>query len=56
VKHANTKQWEFLKIEENKIKREKRACPRCGSGIYMAEHNDRYYCGNCKFTEWKKKS
>jgi len=34
----------------------KRVCDRCGEGTYMAEHEDRYYCGKCKLTIWKKKS
>jgi len=56
VKHKNIKQWEILKVDKNELKRQKKTCPRCGSGTYMAEHKDRYYCGSCKFTEWKKKS
>jgi len=54
VKHKNTKQWEIMKAEGNTIKRERKVCPRCGLGTYMAEHKDRYYCGKCGFTEWKK--
>jgi small subunit ribosomal protein S27Ae len=56
VKHKPTKQWEILKPEGDQLKREKKLCPRCGAGTYMAEHEDRYYCGNCHFTEWKKKT
>lgn len=54
MKHKSIKQWEILKIEGDKLMRKKRLCPRCGLGTYMAEHNDRYYCGKCHFTEWKK--
>jgi len=56
MKHKPTKQWEILKVEGNQLKRGKKLCPRCGPGVYMAEHKDRYYCGTCHFTEWKKKS
>ncbi len=28
-------------------------CSRCGDGYIMAEHEDRYYCGNCHFTKFK---
>lgn len=56
MKHKSTKRWEILKVEGNKIKRKKRTCPRCGDGVYMAEHEDRYYCGQCHMTEWKKKA
>ena len=30
-----------------------KVCPKCGSR--MADHKDRYACGKCKYTEWKKK-
>jgi small subunit ribosomal protein S27Ae len=55
VKHKVIKQWDILKVEGNAIKRLKKTCPRCGLGTYMAEHKDRYFCGNCHMTEWKKK-
>ncbi|MGB9732636.1 MAG: 30S ribosomal protein S27ae [Candidatus Micrarchaeia archaeon] len=29
-------------------------CPKCGSR--MAEHEDRYTCGKCGYTEWKRSS
>lgn len=28
-------------------------CPKCG--VRMAGHKDRFSCGKCKYTEWKKK-
>ncbi len=28
-------------------------CPKCG--VRMANHNDRFSCGKCGYTEWKKK-
>ncbi len=31
----------------------KKLCPKCGSG--MAEHEDRYACGKCGYTEFKTK-
>lgn len=33
----------------------KRACPRCEKGTYMAEHSDRFACGRCGYTEFKRK-
>lgn len=35
------------------LKRTKKTCPKCGSGIFMAEHKDRYTCGRCAYTDWK---
>ena len=46
---------EIYKLESNKIMRQRRTCPKCGSGVYLAEHEDRYSCGKCNYTEVKKK-
>ncbi len=29
-------------------------CPKCGTGVFMAEHKDRLTCGKCGYTEFKK--
>ncbi|HIP66779.1 MAG TPA: 30S ribosomal protein S27ae [Candidatus Nanopusillus sp.] len=47
--------WKYFKVENGGLVRLKKECPRCGSGIYMAEHKDRWSCGKCGYTEWKKK-
>jgi small subunit ribosomal protein S27Ae len=57
MKHKPVKQWEYYKIEGNKIIRTKRTCPRCGD-TYMAEHKEkdgtiRYTCGKCGMTIWE---
>lgn len=31
----------------------KKTCPKCGAGVFMAEHKNRFACGKCGFTEWK---
>ena len=49
------KKSEYFKIEENKITRLKKTCPKCGPGVFMGEHKDRYACGKCGYTEFKKK-
>jgi ribosomal protein S27AE len=42
----------FFDIQENNTLISKKFCPNtdCGSGTYMASHNDRYYCGKCHLT------
>ena len=40
------------KIEGNKLSRA-RTCPKCGPGVFMAEHKDRFYCGKCHYMEKK---
>ncbi|MCS7134398.1 MAG: 30S ribosomal protein S27ae [Candidatus Pacearchaeota archaeon] len=32
-----------------------RFCPRCGPGIFLAEHKDRLFCGKCYYTEYTTK-
>lgn len=42
-------------IEGDQIKRIHPFCERCGPGYFMADHGDRWTCGNCGFTRYKKK-
>ena len=41
----------LYKVENGKVIRLKKICPRCGR--FMAEHKDRYHCGYCGYTEFK---
>lgn len=45
---------DFYKVEGDKVIRTKQCCPKCGDGVFMAEHKDRMSCGNCGYTEFKK--
>jgi ubiquitin-small subunit ribosomal protein S27Ae len=38
--------------DEGKLK--KKTCPKCGAGVFMAEHKNRISCGKCGYTEFKK--
>lgn len=51
---GQTSVYKFYKISNSTIERTKRECPRCGKGIFMADHKDRYTCGKCGYTEFKK--
>ncbi|MCX8194692.1 MAG: 30S ribosomal protein S27ae [Candidatus Micrarchaeota archaeon] len=31
----------------------KKACPKCGPGVRLAEHSDRRACGKCGYFEKK---
>ncbi|MEM3374522.1 MAG: 30S ribosomal protein S27ae [Candidatus Woesearchaeota archaeon] len=31
-----------------------KTCPKCGPGVFMAEHKNRISCGKCGYTEFKK--
>jgi len=47
---------EVFKVENGHIKRSRRHCPKCGDGVFLAEHKDRVSCGKCGYTEFKSKA
>jgi len=54
VKKKKTSQkWAYYEIEGNTLKRKKKVCPKCGKGVFLAEHKDRLTCGNCGYMESK---
>ncbi len=44
----------MYKIEGDKVTRQRPICERCGPGYFMADHHDRYTCGHCGFTRYKR--
>ncbi|MGC8662813.1 MAG: 30S ribosomal protein S27ae [Thermoplasmata archaeon] len=46
---------ELYEIADGKLIRKRKSCPKCGPGVFLAEHEDRYTCGKCGYTEFKKK-
>ena len=44
---------EIFKVEGDKITRLRRHCPKCGDGVFLADHKDRVSCGKCGYTEFK---
>ncbi|MFH1663919.1 MAG: 30S ribosomal protein S27ae [archaeon] len=54
-KIKKSKKSENYETKGSEIKRKNKFCPKCGSGVFMAEHKDRYSCGKCAYTEWKEK-
>lgn len=45
--------FKYYKVENNKLIRLRKTCPKCGPGFFLAEHPDRWACGHCGYTEWK---
>ena len=45
---------DLYKVDGDKLERKNQICPRCGEGVFMADHGDRVACGNCGYTEMKK--
>lgn len=51
---VRSKRYELYELEDGDVQRLKKSCPRCGSGIFMADHGERLACGKCGYTEFKK--
>ncbi len=46
----------MYKIDKSgKVTTSKKQCPRCEKGTYMAEHSNRFACGRCGYTEFKRR-
>ncbi|MEM4663205.1 MAG: 30S ribosomal protein S27ae [Candidatus Diapherotrites archaeon] len=43
----------FYDYSGSEVGRKRSFCPKCGPGVFMAEHKDRYTCGSCGYTRWK---
>jgi small subunit ribosomal protein S27Ae len=44
----------MYKVENEKVTRLRPTCERCGPGYFMGDHVDRYTCGHCGFTRYKR--
>ena len=49
-----TNRSSYYSLQDGKAVLSRRHCPRCGTGVLMAEHRDRVSCGRCGYTEFKK--
>ncbi|MBN2517856.1 MAG: 30S ribosomal protein S27ae [Candidatus Altiarchaeota archaeon] len=47
------KKWERYTVEADSLTRKNKPCPKCGSGVFLAEHSDRRSCGHCGYMEKK---
>ena len=48
-----SQKWKMYEKKGDKLEKNK-TCPKCGSGVFMAKHKDRYTCGTCHYTEFIK--
>lgn len=55
-KIKKTKKSEFYELKAGALERKNKSCPKCGAGVFMAEHENRFSCGKCSYTEWKTKA
>jgi len=42
------------KVDATGLTRLRPYCERCGQGYFMADHGDRFACGHCGFTRYKR--
>ena len=42
------------KVDATGLTRLRPYCERCGLGYFMADHGDRFACGHCGFTRYKR--
>ncbi|MBI2452106.1 30S ribosomal protein S27ae [Candidatus Pacearchaeota archaeon] len=50
-----SKKYSHYAIENDSIKRKLKHCPRCGAGVFLANHKTRLSCGKCYYTEFLEK-
>ena len=51
--HKHTDLKNIYEIKENRAGRKRQTCPKCGDGVFLAEHKNRSHCGKCGYTKWK---
>ncbi len=47
--------WKYYEVKGDKLMRKRQSCPRCGEGVFLAEHANRLSCGKCGYTVWKER-
>ena len=43
----------LYEVSGDTLTRTHKACPKCGPGVFLAEHGDRRSCGKCGYSESK---
>ena len=56
-KKGTRKNRRVVKMNElyEQTKPKNKSCPKCGPGVFMANHGSRSSCGKCGFTEFSSK-
>ena len=49
---VSPKNYKKYVVSGGKIERKGKFCPKCGAGVFLAQHKDRLYCGKCHYTEF----
>lgn len=56
TKRPVSKKSKAFQVTDNKITRLRKICPKCGAGVYLAQHENREACGKCGYTQFLKKA
>lgn len=54
AKRKESPVYKFYEVKSGQVNRLRKECPRCGKGVFLAEHRDRMTCGKCGYTSFKK--
>jgi small subunit ribosomal protein S27Ae len=54
VKKKQKPSYTRYKVDATGLTRLRPFCERCGPGYFMADHGDRFACGHCGFTRYKR--
>jgi small subunit ribosomal protein S27Ae len=54
-KKLTSKRYKNYEAAGGSLKRKNKSCPKCGAGVFLANHKDRLYCGKCFYVEMKAK-
>ena len=54
-KKPTSKKYSMYTVSGSELKRKNKFCPKCGVGVFLAQHKDRLTCGKCNYTEFVKK-
>ena len=47
--------YKLYNTSGEKVERSRKTCPKCGPGMFLAQHGNRTVCGKCTYTEFKSK-
>ena len=54
VKKKEKGAYTRYKVDTTGLTRLRPYCERCGTGYFMADHGNRFACGHCGFTRYKR--
>ena len=47
--------YKSYKVDGDSLSRLRKSCPKCGQGVFLAQHKGRLTCGKCGYTEFSGK-